>query len=175
MNNRLAWKLGTLAVFLVFVLFLPLLSRQGPSTSVPPPIQEEKVPQSLDDFKAHSAPPAIQVNRTPSSGVIENAYRNHARNLPVMETGTVSKILPDDNKGSRHQRFIVDLQSGHTVLVAHNIDLAPRIGNLRVGDPITFSGQYEWNAQGGVVHWTHHDPDGRHAGGYLLHNGMTYQ
>lgn len=175
MNNKLVWKIGVGAVFLVLFLFLPLLSRQGPSTSVPPPIQEETVPRSLDDFRAPPVPSPAQVTPSRSSNVIENAYRNHARNLPVLETGAVSKILADDNEGSRHQRFIVRLQSGHTVLIAHNIDIAPRINSLRVGDQITFSGQYEWNAQGGVVHWTHHDPDGRHAGGYLLHNGLIYQ
>jgi hypothetical protein len=92
-----------------------------------------------------------------------------------MESGTVSRILPDDNQGARHQKFIVTLASGHTVLIAHNIDIAPRIGNLRQGDQISFSGLYEWNEKGGVVHWTHHDPSGRHGGGYLQHNGMTYQ
>lgn len=92
-----------------------------------------------------------------------------------METGTVSKMLPDDNDGSRHQRFLVRLPSGHTVLIAHNIDIAPRVNSLREGDQVTFFGQYEWNDKGGVVHWTHHDPQGRYSGGYLLHNGMTYQ
>jgi hypothetical protein len=92
-----------------------------------------------------------------------------------MESGTVSRILSDDNQGSRHQRFIVSLASGHTVLIAHNIDLAQRINSLREGDPITFSGVYEWNDKGGVVHWTHHDPAGRHAAGYLQHGGIIYQ
>jgi hypothetical protein len=32
-----------------------------------------------------------------------------------------------------------------------------------------------WNAQGGMVHWTHHDPEGRHVSGWLKHNWRTYQ
>ena len=92
-----------------------------------------------------------------------------------MESGVVSRILSDDNDGSRHQRFIITLGTGHTVLIAHNIDVAPRIGGLREGDQISFSGMYEWNEKGGVVHWTHHDPSGRYNGGYLLHNGAYYQ
>ena len=72
--------------------------------------------------------------------------------------GTVTKLLADDNESSRHQRFILTLPSGQTLLVAHNIDLAPRVASLRVGDSVAFNGVYEWNAKGGVIHWTHRDP-----------------
>ena len=87
----------------------------------------------------------------------------------------VKLILPDDNKGSRHQRFILQLNSGQTLLIAHNIDIAPRITVLRQGDEVMFRGQYEWNPEGGVVHWTHHDPRGQHADGWLKHEGQTYE
>jgi hypothetical protein len=90
-------------------------------------------------------------------------------------SGTVVQMLPDDNDGSRHQKFIVRLDSGRRLLVAHNIDIAPRIGNLRVGDAVSFCGEYEPNSKGGVIHWTHHDPNGRHAAGWLQHNGRMYQ
>lgn len=87
----------------------------------------------------------------------------------------VKRILPDDNDGSRHQRFILELGSGHALLIAHNIDVAPRISGLREGDRVEFRGDYEWNPEGGVVHWTHHDAGGRHPGGWLIHKGKTYQ
>lgn len=90
-------------------------------------------------------------------------------------SGTVSRILPDDNDGSRHQRFILRLDSGRTLLIAHNIDVAPRISGLRVGDTVSFYGVFESNNQGGVIHWTHRDPAGHHEAGWLKHNGRTYQ
>ena len=62
-----------------------------------------------------------------------------------------------------------------TLLIAHNIDIVPRIDNLRVGDRVTFNGVYEWNDKGGVVHWTHRDPSGNHATGWLKHKGKTYE
>jgi hypothetical protein len=83
--------------------------------------------------------------------------------------------LSDDLDGSRHQRFILKLASGQTVLISHNMDLAPRIDSLRKGDMVEFYGEYEWNPKGGVVHWTHHDPNGRHVAGWLKHRGKTYQ
>jgi len=93
----------------------------------------------------------------------------------VRGQGTVSRILSDDTDGSRHQRFILRLASGRTLLIAHNIDLAPRINSLRTGDTVSFYGEYEWNDRGGVIHWTHHDPQGRHAAGWLEHKGQRYQ
>ena len=87
----------------------------------------------------------------------------------------MARLLPDDNDGSRHQRFILQLASGQTLLVAHNIDVAGRIDSLRVGDRVEFSGEYEWNPKGGVIHWTHHDPRGRHEAGWIRHGGKTYR
>jgi len=93
----------------------------------------------------------------------------------VQGSGKVVRILSDDRDGSRHQRFVLELSSGRTILVAHNIDLAPRISSLRKGDTVSFYGQFESNPQGGVIHWTHHDPQGRHVAGWLEHDGRRYQ
>ncbi|MHB1187528.1 DUF3465 domain-containing protein [Thiobacillus sp.] len=106
---------------------------------------------------------------------IENAFANRLGNQQVEGQGTVVKTLADDTDGSRHQRFIVRLESGQTLLVSHNIDLAPRIDTLRTGDTVAFYGEYEWNPKGGVIHWTHHDPQGRRPAGWIRHGGRTYQ
>ena len=93
----------------------------------------------------------------------------------VTGQGTVIHVLPDDTRGARHQRFILRLASGHTLLVAHNIDLAPRVSPLRIGDTIDYHGEYIPNARGGLVHWTHRDPSGRHEAGWLRREGTTFQ
>jgi len=107
--------------------------------------------------------------------VIRDAFENGLGDIQVKGEGRVIKVLKDDLDGSRHQRFILRLDSGQTVLVAHNIDLAPRVAGLKQGDTVEFFGEYEWNNKGGVIHWTHHDPAGRHVGGWLKHGGKTYQ
>ena len=106
---------------------------------------------------------------------IAKAYMQHLQDVQVMGEGEVVKVLADDNKGSKHQRFILRVPEGFTVLVAHNIDLAPRVANIAQGDKVSFYGEYVWNEKGGVIHWTHHDPRGRHVSGWLKHNGITYQ
>ncbi len=110
-----------------------------------------------------------------NDGLVAAAYREHRSGIRVSGDGRVVKVLPDDRDGSRHQRFILDIGSGETLLVAHNIDLAPRIESLARGDDVSFCGVYEWNARGGVVHWTHRDPSVRHDAGWLKHAGRTYQ
>lgn len=106
---------------------------------------------------------------------LEAAYKNRTSNVQIRGQGTVVRTFPDDIKGSRHQKFILKAGNNLTVLVSHNIDLAPRINNLKKGDNIGFFGEYEWNSKGGVIHWTHHDPGGRHIDGWLKHMGRTYQ
>ena len=110
-----------------------------------------------------------------SQDLIKQAYQNQQSDLQVQSHGIVKKLLNDDNQGSRHQKFIIKTSNGLSLLVAHNIDLAPRINDLRQGDRIEFYGEYEYSDKGGVIHWTHHDPAGHHANGWLKHNGKTYQ
>lgn len=121
----------------------------------------------------------ISVSRAGFGGgadaVVTSAFANHTSNIQVQSSGQVVKILPDDNNGSRHQRFIIKLTSGQTLLIAHNIDLANEVSSIKVGDTVEFSGEYEWNPQGGVIHWTHRDPQGRHTAGWIKHNGQMYQ
>ncbi|OZT84347.1 hypothetical protein CIK04_13045 [Vibrio sp. 03_296] len=110
-----------------------------------------------------------------NDAVLQQAYQSQQSDLQVQGFGQVVKVLPDDNDGSRHQKFILKLSSGQTLLVAHNIDLAPRVPNLKVGDSVEFYGEYEWNKKGGVLHWTHKDPQNRHTHGWLKHNGQLYE
>ena len=124
-----------------------------------------------------SSPMAVdtQAQHRDDAQKIYLAYQNHQSNFFVESKGVVIKILRDDLKGSCHQRFILQLPKGQTILIAHNIDIAPRIDNLNVGDEVYFYGEYEWNENGGVVHWTHHDPQYRRAGGWLEHKNKRFQ
>lgn len=102
-------------------------------------------------------------------------YQQRLSNVWLGGSGEVIKLLSDDNKGSRHQRFLVQVNSSQTILIAHNIDLAKPVSHVKIGDEIEFHGEYEWNKKGGILHWTHHDPSGKKAGGWIKHKNQLYQ
>ena len=131
----------------------------------------------LTALGACTSAPAINTKGAVSESdqLLARAFDQHESDLQVEGTGRVSRLLSDDNDGDRHQRFILELKTGQTILIAHNIDLAPRIISLEVGDEVGFFGEYEWNPKGGTIHWTHRDPNRHHTAGWVKHEGRVYQ
>ena len=167
MNKGSYWKATLFLILLVFGLYdlgrtSPFLSKSARTCS-----EFVKAKLAVDPVKRLAQEVAPATPARPPRAFVSGAM--------VSDYGTVIRILPDDQAGNRHQRFIIKLSSGQTLLIAHNIDIAPRIGNLSMGDTVSFLGQYESNAKGGVIHWTHRDPKGLHAAGWLNHKGQMYQ
>jgi hypothetical protein len=119
-------------------------------------------------------PDDTSTDQATSDGSVEQAFAGQRSGVWVDAGGRVARLLSDDNEGSRHQRFILALNSGHTVLVSHNIDLAERVP-VRKGESLKLHGRYEWNERGGVIHWTHHDPEGFMRGGWIRYQGAVYR
>lgn len=118
--------------------------------------------------------PATSATKMDAGAIVE-AYGAH-RNLPqVQGSGVVVKVLKDDTNGLQHQKFLLKVSDNITILIAHNIDLAPRVDNLQVGDTVAFKGEYVYTPKGGTVHWTHKDPRGDHAAGWLEHKAKKYE
>jgi len=132
------------------------------------PAEDEELPAQRPDGRPQRGGRVVHV--VP----IEDAVARHSRGAVVEFGATVSRLLADDRRGLQHQRFLVRLASGTTILVAHNTDLASRVP-VQLGSAVEIRGRYIWNSRGGVVHWTHHDPEGRFAGGWIRLAGRTYQ
>jgi hypothetical protein len=64
---------------------------------------------------------------------MQSAYVKADTGRWIEGTGFVRLLLHDDDDGSRHQRFIIQLSNRQTLLIAHNIDVAERIP-LSLGD-----------------------------------------
>lgn len=131
--------------------------------------------QSPDTPSNASTSPTVSLAESQSD--LATLIRSEQSGTMTEFSARVVKLLEDDNDGSRHQRFLLAVDNSrspsNSVLVAHNIDLAPRVP-LEEGDIIRIYGQYEWNDRGGVIHWTHHDPGGRHAEGWIELDGTRY-
>ena len=118
--------------------------------------------------------PVAPIASAPSDDArLLEAARRHARNVPVEVVAVVTKLLRDDTFGIAHQKFLVRA-AGFSLLVAHNLDLAAR-APVQPGDTVRIRGEYVWNEQGGVLHWTHRDPRGRHAAGFIEVRGQRIQ
>ena len=128
------------------------------------------VVSSLQYFSVELPPDAAIALETP----LQQAIEKQRSGVWVEAEGKVVKRLREDRHGDRHQRFIIRVAGGQTLLVSHNIDLAPKVP-LRQGDRVGLRGRYEWNEKGGLIHWTHHDPQGRRQGGWIEYAGKTYR
>lgn len=122
-----------------------------------------------------AAPAAESAQAQVDNAAVIQAFKNKKSDIFVEGSGEVKKLLADDNKGSRHQKFLVTISAEQTLLFAHNIDLAPRIEDLKIGDVVTFRGEYVYNPKGGVMHWTHKDPQTQQSAGWIKHNGKLYE
>jgi hypothetical protein len=121
------------------------------------------------------APEVQSVRKSAGDSKLAWAFKSQISEIRVQCKGTVTLKLDDDSSGSRHQRFIITLDSGQTLLIIHNIDLAPRVRNLKLNDRVRISGEYIWNSQGGLIHETHRDPQGIEVSGWIKHRGKTYR
>ena len=105
---------------------------------------------------------------------IIQAQNDRVRRRQVTVTARVYRLLPDDVSGIPHQRFLLELVNGTTVLVAHDTKLAPVVP-ISAGDFVTLHGEYIFNEKGGVLHFTHKSTNWRHEGGWIDFNGVRYQ
>lgn len=169
MQPRSSRRLGLLAA--IWLLALPGCEAPAPASVVAKAPRSTKAPRS--SAAPRRAPDRAAPDRAaPDLAALRAAIADRAHERWVQGSATVLKVLPDDLEGSRHQRFLLRVDAG-TVLVAHNIDLAPR-APVAAGALVGFRGSFIWNDKGGVLHWTHHDPKGR-PGGWLEVAGRRFE
>ena len=110
------------------------------------------------------------------NAAVERDYAERRSTVEVTAQGVVTAVLADDTGPSgRHQRFIIRLAGAtQTVLIENNLDVGQRVP-VATADDVTVHGEYIWNEQGGLIHYTHHDPAPGHEGGWIDRNGIRYQ
>jgi len=133
---------------------------------------EDYESNSSRNLSASPVPPGAF--EAPDDHEIIQAQSSHLVNAEVTGRAVVKRLLHDDVVAPRHQKFLLELTNGTTILVAHNTDVAPQVP-VQEGDQVVIRGSFIYNAKGGLIHWTHHSNSPRHQGGYIDFNGARYQ
>lgn len=119
---------------------------------------------------------ACSTTQTPDDRVLCDAYSAGRSHVEVVADGTVTRVLGvQQGRVSPHEGFLFRPASGCTITirVEANTDFTGPIP-IAPGDRVTVKGEYEYYPLGGVIHWTHRDPRGRHEGGYIETGGKLY-
>ncbi len=119
---------------------------------------------------------ACSATQPPNDRAVCDAYSAGRSHVEVVADGTVTRILGvAQGRVSPHEGFLFRLASGCSVIVRveANTDFTGSIP-MAPGDRVTVKGEYEYYPLGGVIHWTHRDPRGRHEGGYIETGGKLY-
>jgi hypothetical protein len=114
--------------------------------------------------------------QSPNDAAVCAAYTAERSHVEVIADGTITRILGvQAGRVSPHEGFLVRLAAGCSLVVRveANTDFTGPIPLAR-GERVTVKGEYEYYPLGGVIHWTHRDPRGRHEGGYIEAAGSTY-
>jgi len=112
-----------------------------------------------------------------NNGQICSLYSSGQGGVEVIGQGTVLAVLGTrEGRSGQHEGFLLRLhqQCDLMVRVETNVDITGPVP-VRDGEIVTVKGQFENDPMGGVIHWTHHDPRGRHVSGYVEAGGKLYQ
>lgn len=113
---------------------------------------------------------------------VVRACNGGAQHAELTVTGSVERLLGERRSQSgEHEGFVLSTGGCNAARrpcpAAHlrvevNTSITGEVP-LTAGQIVTVRGQYECND--GVIHWTHHDPSGRHMAGFIDVNGTRYQ
>ena len=120
---------------------------------------------------------ACAAAQTPDDAAVCQAYAAARSHVEVVADGTVTRVLGvAPGRVSPHEGFLLRLRTGCRVIVRveANTDFTGEFA-VAPGQSVTVKGEYEYYPLGGVVHWTHHDPRGRHEGGFIETGGRRYE
>ena len=112
------------------------------------------------------------------NGDVYDAWRAQRSRVEVTASGSVARYLGvRSGRSGAHEGFLLHLRGaagrGLTVRVETNVDITG-IVPLSEGEDVVVRGEYVYDARGGIVHYTHRDPRGRHPGGWVQAGGKLY-
>lgn len=131
---------------------------------------------ALAALAAAAALHACAATETADNPALCSAYAAGRSHVEIVADGTVTRTLGvQQGRVSPHEGFLMRPASACSVSVRVevNTDFTGPIP-LHRGQHVLVKGEYEYYPLGGVIHWTHRDLRGRHAGGYIATGGRVY-
>lgn len=95
------------------------------------------------------------------------------QNFVVTPSLKVIKKLKDDNKGVRHQKWLLQNSNGQIILFVHNLELCKPL-DIEKNDSVQLAGEFKWTEKGALVHWAHFDPKKKRPDGYVEFKGQKH-
>ena len=106
------------------------------------------------------------------SGIAFCSSRSSGHVEVYVPDARVTRVLGErEGRSGMHEGFDVRA-GGRTFRVEDNVSIGHPIP-LRRGETVSLLGQLE--CDDGAIHWTHHDPSGRHMSGYVKAGGTLYE
>jgi len=102
---------------------------------------------------------------------VATAYRDHRAFLWLTLAAHAVEVLPDSFGRYQHQRFLIRCRTGQQVLIVNDVTVGQRVP-VKPGDPVAVRGEYIWNRQGGLIHFTHSSAGGEQ--GWILQGDHVY-
>lgn len=113
-------------------------------------------------------------NALPDNERLLDTFEQGRTGVWVSGHGTVAQLIGDETiAGVAHQRMTVTVNGSLDLIVRHSTQNSGRVP-VEPGDTIAFQGRYEWSGRGGLIGLTHHDPEQPGEGGWIRHDGTTY-
>ena len=111
-----------------------------------------------------------------NAGALDAISQGRTGSEVTIEGAVIRVLATSSGLQGSHERFVVAVESGNAeqdVLVADNVTIG-RAAPVRRGDRVIVRGELAIDPTGPVIHWTHHDPRGRHESGFVRLNGELY-
>ncbi|MDQ2741625.1 MAG: DUF3465 domain-containing protein [Chloroflexota bacterium] len=99
------------------------------------------------------------------------AYHDHRAFLWLTVAARVAHVLPDSFGRYQHQRFLMRCPTGQHILIVNDVTVGQRVP-IKPGDRVAAHGEYIWNRQGGLIHFTHSSAGGEQ--GWILRGDHIY-
>ncbi len=112
----------------------------------------------------------------PNDAAVCSAFSQMHSGVEVTADGRVVHVFGTSvGPSGPHEGFLLSLRSGCALVVRveTNVAFTGPIP-LHTGDTVVARGEYEYDPSGGVIHFTHRELRGRHAGGYVETGGRFY-